>query len=88
MNWPGGTIQRAGDTISFDGDLRGGFAGRDVSAPTTRVIRQQIITMKAILASGVRMGNSLLEFYLINSRPHNSLRVCVCFNLFLVVAYA
>jgi hypothetical protein len=60
-----------------------GFAGPDVSAPTTRVIKQHIRTIKAILASGVRMLSPSLCSG--TSIPDNVLQrsVCVFFSKFI-----
>jgi hypothetical protein len=71
--------QWVGDDTAIGAEEGEGFAGPDVSAPTTRVIKQHIKTIKAILASGVRMCISQLKFRSINSRQRSS---ALCLFLF------
>jgi hypothetical protein len=68
----GSRNQWVGDDTAIGAEESEGFAGPGVSAPTTRVIKQHIKTIKAILASGVRMCIPQLEFRYINSRQRSS----------------
>jgi hypothetical protein len=74
--------QGVGDDTAAGAEEGEGFAGPDVSAPTTRVIKQHIKTIKAILASGVRMCIPQLEFrYIKFQTTYLKRSFCVCFYL-------
>jgi hypothetical protein len=81
IKWSDSRNQWVGDDTAIGAEEGEGFAGPDVSAPTTRVIKQHIKTIKAILASGVRMCISQLKFRNIDSQTtfFSALSVSVLF---------